>query len=145
MSQASAPEPPRMQLRGLHHVTLISRDLVRTTSFYRDLLGLALVQEGYSDDDPDARHFWFGDPTGTSGTLLSFLEYPSLPAGVVGAGSTHHLAFSVASTGELEAWREYLRARGVDCTDVFDRGELRSIYLRDPDAHILEITTPVAS
>ena len=76
-----------MRLRGLHHVTLISRDLVRTTSFYRDVLGLALVQEGVNDDDPDARHFWFGDPTGAPGTLLSFLEYPSLPAGVVGAAS----------------------------------------------------------
>src|SRR5204863_267368 len=53
---APAPEPPRMRLRGLHHVTLISRDLVRTTSFYRDVLGLALVQEGVNDDDPDARH-----------------------------------------------------------------------------------------
>jgi glyoxylase I family protein len=144
MTGAPAPEPPRMRLRGLHHVTLISRDLVRTTSFYRDLLGLALVQEGVSDDDPDARHFWFGDPAGTPGTLLSFLEYPSLPAGVVGAGSTHHLAFAVASTEELDAWREYLRAHGVECTDVFDRGQLRSIYLRDPDAHIIEITTPAA-
>jgi hypothetical protein len=27
---------------------------------------------------------------------------------------------------------------------VFDRGQLRSIYLRDPDAHIIEITTPAA-
>ena len=76
-----------MQLRGLHHVTLICRDLARTTSFDRDLLGLALVQEGTSDDDPDARHFWFGDPSGAAGALLSFLEYPSLPQGVVGAGS----------------------------------------------------------
>ena len=133
-----------MRLRGLHHVTLISRDLVRTTSFYRDVLGLALVQEGVSDDDPDARHFWFGDPAGVPGTLLSFLEYPSLPSGVVGAGSTHHLAFAVSSTAELDAWREYLRAHGVECTDVFDRGRLRSIYLRDPDAHIIEIATPVA-
>jgi catechol 2,3-dioxygenase-like lactoylglutathione lyase family enzyme len=130
-----------MQLRGLHHVTLISRDLVRTTTFYRDVLGLPLVQEGVSDDDPDARHFWFGDPGG-AGAMLTFLEYPSLPAGVVGAGSTHHLAFSVASLEELEAWREYLRAQGVECTDVFDRGHLRSIYLRDPDAHIIEIATP---
>ena len=102
-----------MRLRGLHHVTLISRDLVRTTSFYRDVLGLALVQEGVNDDDPDARHFWFGDPAGAPGTLLSFLEYPSLPAGVVGAGSTHHLAFAVSSIDELDAWREYLRAHGV--------------------------------
>jgi len=132
-----------MQLRGLHHVTLISRDLVRTTAFYRDLLGLALVREGVNDDDPDARHFWFGDPSAAPSTLLSFLEYPSLPPGVVGAGSTHHLAFEVSSTDELDAWREYLRARGVECTDVFDRGKLRSIYLRDPDAHIIEIATPV--
>jgi catechol 2,3-dioxygenase-like lactoylglutathione lyase family enzyme len=131
-----------MRLRGLHHITLISRDLVRTTSFYRDVLGLALLQEGVNDDDPDARHFWFGDPGGSPGTLLSFLEYPSLPAGVVGAGSTHHLAFAVSSTEELDAWREYLRAHGVECTDVFDRGRLRSIYLRDPDAHIIEIATP---
>jgi len=25
---------------------------------------------------------------------------------------------------------------------VFDRGRLRSIYLRDPDAHIIEIADP---
>jgi len=131
-----------MQLRGLHHVTLICHDLARTTSFYRDLLGLALVEEGTNDDDPNARHFWFGDPSGAAGTLISFLEYPSLPQGVVGAGSTHHLAFTVGSAEELEAWRDYLRAHGVECTDVFDRERLRSIYLRDPDAHIIEIATP---
>ena len=62
----------------------------------------------------------------------------------MGAGSTHHLAFAVSSIDELDAWREYLRAHGVECTEVFDRGRLRSIYLRDPDAHIIEITTPAA-
>ena len=30
----------------------------------------------------------------------------------------------------------------VQCTDVFERGGLRSIYLRDPDGHVLEIATP---
>jgi len=53
----------------------------------------------------------------------------------------HHVALSVASSEELDAWRDYLRSRGVDCTDVFDRGGLRSIYLRDPDANIIEIAT----
>jgi catechol 2,3-dioxygenase-like lactoylglutathione lyase family enzyme len=130
-----------MQLRGLHHVTLICRDLDRTTSFYRDLLGLALVHRTTNDDDPDSRHFYFGDSDGTPGTLVSFLEYPSMPAGVVGLGSTHHLAFTVESADEQLAWRDYLRAHGVQCTDVFDRGSFRSIYLRDPDGHILEIAT----
>ena len=130
-----------MQLRGLHHVTLICRDLARTTSFYRDLLGLALVEEGTNDDDPNARHFWFGDPSGAAGTLISFLEYPSLPQGVVGAGSTHHLAFTVGSAEELEAWRDYLRARGVPSTEVLDRGRFSSLYCRDPDGHIVEIAS----
>ena len=45
------------------------------------------------------------------------------------------------SADELDAWRDYLRAHGVECTDVFDRGGFRSIYLRDPDGHIVEIAT----
>jgi catechol-2,3-dioxygenase len=51
------------------------------------------------------------------------------------------VALSVASVDELDAWRNYLRSRSVDCTDVFDRGGLRSIYLRDPDGNIVEIAT----
>jgi glyoxylase I family protein len=141
MSQAPAPPQRRMRLTGLHHVTLICRDLTRTTAFYRDLLGLALVAERANDDDPESRHFWFGDREGHVGTLVSFLEYPAMPQGVVGAGSTHHLALAVDSAEEQVAWRDYLRSRGVPCTDVFDRGGFRSIYLRDPDGHILEIAT----
>jgi catechol 2,3-dioxygenase-like lactoylglutathione lyase family enzyme len=131
----------RMRIAGLHHVTLICRDLARTTGFYRDVLGLALISESSNRDDPGARHFYFGDEHGAPGTLISFLEYPSMPQGVVGVGSTHHLALCVESTDEQVAWRDYLRDRGVECTDVFDRGEFRSIYLRDPDGHILEIAT----
>jgi glyoxylase I family protein len=131
----------RMQLQGLHHVTAISRDLARSTAFYRDLLGLALVHESVNDDDPGTRHFWFGGGEGDPGSLVSFLEYPSLPQGVVGTGSTHHFAFIVDSVEEQEAWRDYLRAHGVQCTDILDRNQFRSIYLRDPDGHIIEIAT----
>jgi len=139
----SAPDPPvrRMRLTGLHHVTAICRDLERTTAFYRDLLGLALVRQTTNDDDPTTRHFYFGDAHGTPGTVVSFLEYPALPQGVVGAGATHHFAFCVESTEELLAWRDYLRSRGVDCTEPFDRDYATSIYLRDPDGHILELAT----
>ena len=130
-----------MQLRGLHHLTLISGDLERTIAFYRDLLGLAIVHDGPSDDDPGTRHVWFGALDGDAGTLVSFMEYPQLSKGVVGVGSTHHFALIVDSADEQVAWRDYLLKQGVDCTDVFDRGAFRSIYLRDPDGHIVEIAT----
>jgi glyoxylase I family protein len=131
----------RMQLRGLHHVTAICRDLDRTIAFYRDLLGLAVVHDGPSDDDPQSRHVWFGDVDAAAGSLVSFMQYPELPEGVVGVGSTHHFALTVDSADEQEAWRDYLRGQGVECTDVFDRGSFRSIYVRDPDGHIVEIAT----
>lgn len=135
------PDARRMRLTRLHHVTGVCSDLARTTEFYRDVLGLALLREGHNDDDPDARHFWFGEPGG-DGILVSFMEYPALEAGRVGTGSTHHFAFAVGSAEELDAWRDHLRDRGVECTDVFVRGGLRSIYLRDPDGHVVEIATP---
>jgi catechol 2,3-dioxygenase-like lactoylglutathione lyase family enzyme len=84
---------------------------------------------------------WFGAVDGSPGRLLSFLQYPDLPKGVVGVGSTHHFALIVDSGEEQEAWRDYLRRQGVECTDVFDRGTFRSIYVRDPDGHIVEIAT----
>ena len=130
-----------MQLTGLHHLTAIVRDLDRTVAFYRDVLGLALVREGTSDDDPDARHFWFSAGGDGAGHLLSFLEYPAMPPGTVGAGSVQHFALTVESADEQVAWRDYLRSRGVACTDVFARGGFRSIYVRDPDGHIVEIAT----
>lgn len=134
-------EPRRMRLLGLHHVTAIVADLDRTTAFYRDVLGLSLVQEGANDDDPGARHFWFGDAAGAPGSLVSFMEYPSMEDGREGRGAVHHFAFAVGSAEELEAWRDWLRSREVPCSEVFERGRFRSIYFRDPDGHLLEIAT----
>ena len=141
---SGAESPRRLRLAGLHHISAVCADLERTTAFYRDVLGLPLVREGHNDDDPDARHFWFGD-AGADGILVSFMEYPALEAGRVGVGSTHHFAFSVGSADELDGWRDWLRSREVECTDVYERGGLRSIYLRDPDGHVLEIVTPASA
>ena len=143
------PEPPRldpqperrMQLRGLHHVTAIVADLDKTTAFYRDVLGLALTAQEDNPDDPGRRHFWFGDAHGTPGTLVSFMEYADLPQATEGRGGVHHFAFQVGSADEQLAWRDYLRQRGVPCSEVFQRGRFRSLYFRDPDGNLLEIAT----
>ena len=122
----------------MHHVTAIAADLESTIGFYRAVLGLGIVQDGPSDDDPRARHVWFATP---EGALVTFMEYPQLPAPVIGPGATHHFALVVDSADELEGWRDYLRGQGVECTDVLDRGAFRSIYIRDPDGHIVELAT----
>lgn len=129
----------RLRIAGLHHVTLLCADVERSLAFYRNLLGMRLVKQTVNEDDRRARHFFFGDEEGRPGTLITCLEYPDLDEGTVGRGSTHHFALAVESEAELAAWRDYLISNGISVTDVMDRTYFKSIYLRDPDGHILEI------
>ena len=129
----------RLRIAGLHHVTVICRDVERSVGFYRNLLGMRLVTQTSNPDDQGARHLYFGDEEGRPGTLVTCLEYPQLEEGKVGVGSTHHFALAVGSEEELAAWRDYLTSRGVPCTEVLDRQLYRSVYLRDPDGHIVEL------
>lgn len=128
-----------MRITGIHHVTLLVKDLNRSVAFYRNVLGMRLVKQTVNDDDKSARHFIFGDAEGRPGTLITCLEYPDLDEGKVGRGSTHHFALSVESVEELAAWKGYLEGSGIPTTEVMERGDFSSIYLRDPDGHIVEI------
>src|ERR671924_467056 len=113
----------------------------RSVGFYRNLLGMRVVKQTVNEDDRGARHLFFGDEEGRPGTLITCLEYSELDEGTVGRGSTHHFALSVGSEEELRAWRDYLTSRGVPCTEVLDRTYFKSLYLRDPDGHLIELAT----
>jgi glyoxylase I family protein len=131
----------RLRISGLHHVTVICADVGRSVDFYRNLLGMRVVKQTVNEDDRQARHLFFGDEEGRPGTLVTCLEYPDLEEGRVGRGSTHHFALAVESEEELGGWRDYLRSRGIPCTDVMDRTYFKSVYLRDPDGNIIELAT----
>ena len=131
----------RLRIAGLHHITLLCADVERSLAFYRNLLGMRLVKQTVNEDDQGARHLFFGDEEGRPGTLITCLEYPELDEGTVGRGSTHHFALAVESEEELAAWRDYLISRGIPASEVMDRTYFKSIYLRDPDGHIVEIAT----
>ena len=134
-------EPRRLRIAGIHHITLLCRSLDQSTAFYRNLLGMRMVKQTTNEDDEGARHLFFGDDEGRPGTLVTCLEYPELEPGTVGVGSTHHFALTVDSEDELHGWHGYLTGQGVPCTEVMDRTFFKSIYLRDPDGHIVELAT----
>ncbi|HZI90771.1 MAG: VOC family protein [Actinomycetota bacterium] len=134
-------EPRRLRIAGIHHITLLCRSLDQSAAFYRNLLGMRMVKQTTNEDDQGARHLFFGDEEGRPGTLVTCLEYPELEPGTVGVGSTHHFALTVDSEDELHGWHGYLTGQGVPCTEVMDRTFFKSIYLRDPDGHIVELAT----
>ncbi len=130
-----------VSLQGLHHITLISSNIDRTTRFYTEVLGLRLVKQTVNFDDPSAKHFYFGDEIGSPGTVITYFEWPHLPPGQVGVGLTHHFALGVDSEEAQGRWIARLRRYGVEVTTPRPRRYFTSIYFRDPDGVLLEIAT----
>ena len=74
-------------LARLHHVTCVCSDAQQTTDFYRDELGFTLVKKTVNFDDPHSYHLYFGDETGSPGSLITFFEWPRAERGRLGRGT----------------------------------------------------------
>src|SRR5947199_2380758 len=131
------------QTPGLHHITAITSDASSAVNFYTRILGLKLVKKTVNFDDPSAYHLYFGDEKGSPGTLITFFDWGrAVGYGQVGAGVTHHFAFTTRDHESLDLWKSWLEQNDVSVLGPLDRGSFESLYFRDPDGLILEIATP---
>jgi len=89
-----------VQLAALHHVTCVCSDARRTADFYREELGLALVKKTVNFDDPHSYHLYFGDETGSPGSLITFFEWPRAEAGRLGRGTLESVALALPAVEE---------------------------------------------
>jgi glyoxalase family protein len=73
---------------------------------------------------------------------LSFAE-PTGESALIGAGTTHHIAWRVPDDAAQALWFERLVEIGLRPTPVQDRKYFRSIYFRMPDGILVEIATDI--
>jgi glyoxalase family protein len=71
---------------------------------------------------------------------LQFGEPVEEPA-LIGAGTTHHIAWRARDDAELETWRARLEEVGLQPTAIQDRKYFHSVYFRMPDGILVEIAT----
>lgn len=117
-------------INGLHHVTTLAGDTQRNVDYYTDLMGLRLVKKTINFDAPDVYHLYYGDETGSPGTILTFFPYGNLPRGRKGAGQLTYTAFSVP-TAALSFWMDRLHERNIAYTGPDKR--FSETYLRFED------------
>jgi glyoxalase family protein len=129
-----------MRLGGLHHITMITGDARRNIDFYAGLLGLRLVKQTVNFDAPDAYHLYFGDETGTPGSILTWFEFAGAARGRAGAGMIHTIELGVASPAALDFWSDRLSAAGHSS----DRGADR-LRFEDYDGLALELVVAGAA
>jgi catechol 2,3-dioxygenase-like lactoylglutathione lyase family enzyme len=130
-------------IKGLHHSAYRCRDSEETRRFYEGFLGLPLVTAFEITETKSGRathtlHMFYAMD---DGSCLAFFEAPDRPFDFK---PQHDYDLHVA----LEVSREHMMAMfakgkeaGIETRGVADHGFIDSIYFRDPNGYVIELTT----
>lgn len=125
-----------MNIRGIHHVAIISSDYARSKAFYVDVLGLKVIEETYRQ----ARNSYKLDLELPDGTQIELFSFPSPPPRLSypEAGGLRHLAFA---TDDLDEAVASLVKHGVEveAVRVDELTGKRFTFFADPDGLPLEL------
>jgi catechol 2,3-dioxygenase-like lactoylglutathione lyase family enzyme len=129
-------------IKGLHHNAYRCRDSEQTRRFYEDFLGLPLAQslwikESKSGRRTDTLHTFYRMD---DGSCLAFFEAPDMPFEFKTQHDYDlHIALEVMPD-DLLAMLEKGRRAGIETRGISDHGFIDSIYFRDPNGYVIELT-----
>lgn len=129
-------------LRKLHHNAYRCRDSEETRQFYEDFLEMRLagaleIGETKTGRKTAVLHTFYemGD-----GSYLAFFEDPDTPFDFKAQHDFDlHIALEV-NRPVLEPMLERGHAAGIETRGVADHGFIHSIYFRDPNGYVIELT-----
>ncbi len=132
------PSSGAVSTGGVDHLALICSDIEATIRFYTEVLNMRLNRIVQNRDEPTSTHI-FLDMGG--GNQLAFFDCPELgPQPTMrGIGSMHHVALK-AEPAQYRAIVATLKERQIQHS-IHGTEEHGSVYLRDPDNIMVEITT----
>ena len=123
-------------IKGLHHNAYRCRDTEETRGFYEDFLGLRLVSAFEIDEGRGLHTFFEMD----DGSCLAFFEVPGMPFDFKQQNALElHIALGV-EPDTLDQMLQKAKTEGRDVRGPVDHGFVRSIYFRDPNGYIIELT-----
>jgi catechol 2,3-dioxygenase-like lactoylglutathione lyase family enzyme len=136
MNDDAALRPAR-----LHHHAYVSRDQEATRRFYEGVIGLPLVATWCEENELGPYCHTFYELA--DGGFLAFFQFADPVfteehAKLASPSPFDHVALT-ASTEVQERVRKAAEAAGV-ATMLVDHGYCRSLYLRDPDGLVVELT-----
>lgn len=133
-------------LKGLHHSANRCRDAEETRAFYEDFLGLPLScslrrDRTESGVETPLVHIFFRM---RDGSYLAFFELPKVEFNFKEQDpSDLHIALEV-DEATMKAMYEKGKARGYEPYGPAELEALVSIYYRDPNGYVVELTTKKA-
>jgi catechol 2,3-dioxygenase-like lactoylglutathione lyase family enzyme len=134
-------------IKKLHHSAFRCRDSEETRAFYEDFLGLPFVaalrlNESKTGRPVQAMHTFFALDDGSH---LAFFEVLDAPFEFKQQDDYDlHIALEV-SPEHLRDMLERGKAAGIETRGISDHRLIESIYFRDPNGYVIELTakTPI--
>lgn len=130
----------------LHHSAVVVKDLGASKAFYEDIMGLPLVATWCESNETmgDFCHAFFGLEDDSAVALFQFADddkYQALKR-PDNLSPFHHLALA-GSKATQDGIRERAEAAGIEHRTT-NHGYCVSLYLNDPDGHLVELTYDTA-
>jgi catechol 2,3-dioxygenase-like lactoylglutathione lyase family enzyme len=123
-------------IKGLHHNAYRCRDSEETRAFYEDFLGLRMVS-AFEIDEGRALHTFFEMD---DGSCLAFFEVPGSPFDFKRQDSLDlHIALGVEPE-TFDTMLDKAKSEGREVRGPVDHRFVRSIYFRDPNGYVIELT-----
>lgn len=132
-------------IQGLHHNAYRCRNSEETRKFYEEFLELPLVnafeiKETKTGRKTEALHSFYQMG---GGSFLAFFEVPDRPFDFI---EQHDYDLHIALEVDMETLQRMFakgKEAGVDTRGIIDHGFIHSIYFRDPNGYVIELTCPV--
>lgn len=134
-------EAKKNTILGLHHITAIASDPQQNYDFYTKVLGLRMVKKTVNFDDPQTYHFYFGNETGSPGTILTFFPWPGAKKGKNGVGMVTEIGYSVPE-GSLDFWQKRFDENKVNYGRPSEEFGEKFLPFEDPDGLKLKLIIP---
>jgi catechol 2,3-dioxygenase-like lactoylglutathione lyase family enzyme len=129
-------------IKGLHHNAYRCRDSEETRKFYEDFLGLPLagvleINETKSGRATNTLHSFYEMD---DGSYLAFFEAPDMPFEFKKQHDYDlHIALEV-KPADLHAMFAKGKEKGIETRGISDHSMIDSIYFRDPNGYVIELT-----
>jgi glyoxalase family protein len=127
------------KILGIHHITAIAGDAKKNFDFYSKILGLRFIKKTVNFDDPKTYHFYFGNETGSAGTIMTFFPWgESIQRGRKGSGMATEIGYSVPE-GSLPFWQKRFENYNIIYKRPARKFGENYITFLDPDGLKLEL------
>jgi catechol 2,3-dioxygenase-like lactoylglutathione lyase family enzyme len=129
-------------IKGLHHSAYRCRDSEETRQFYEGFLGLPLattleINETKSGRKTQTLHTFYEMD---NGSYLAFFEAPDMPFEFKTQHDYDlHIALEV-DYDQLQPMLEKGKKAGIESRGISDHHFIHSVYFRDPNGYIIELT-----